>query len=91
MLWCLYNKLIPVPDEGVALVLKDPDLLDGAEVSKGLLEELLTEAVGDAPAVHRAIGRRALVVHLVKAQRLRVHCRKRENRVTGKQLGHDKV
>ncbi len=64
-----------VPDEGVALVLEDPDLLDGAEVSKGLLEELLTEAVGDAPAVDRAVGRRALVVHLVKAQRLRVHCR----------------
>ena len=69
------HQLVHVPDEGVALVLKDPDLLDGAEVSKGLLEELLAEPVGDAPAVHRAIGGGALVVHLVKAQRLRVHCR----------------
>ena len=62
-----------LPDEGVALVLEDPDLLDGAEVSKGLLEELFAEPVRDPPAVDGAVRGRALVVHLVKAQRLRVH------------------
>ena len=37
--WREDNKTIKknLPDEGIALVLEDPDLLDGAEVSKCLL------------------------------------------------------
>ena len=69
-----------LPDECIALVLEDPDLLDGSEVGEGLLEELLGEARDDAAAVHRAVGRTRLVVHLVERQGLRVGCNKRNQK-----------
>ncbi len=68
------EKIIPgySPDEGISLVLEDPDLLDGSKVREGLLQELLREAVGDAAAVHGAVGRAGLVVDLVERQGLGV-------------------
>ena len=72
--------MLDSPDECVPLVLEDPDLLDGPEVCEGLLEELLGEARDDAAAVHRAVGRRGLVVHLVERQGLRVGCKEMDQR-----------
>ena len=63
-----------LPNERVSLVLEYPDLLNGSEVRERLLEELLREAVHDAAAVHRAVRRTRLIVHLVERQRFRVGC-----------------
>ena len=63
-----------LPNEGVPLVLEYPDLLNGSKVRERLLQQLLGEAVHDAAAVHRAVRRRRLIVHLVKRQRFRVGC-----------------
>ena len=63
------------PNEGVSLVLEYPDLLNGSKVRERLLEQLLREAVDDAAAVHRAVRRTRLIVHLVERQRLRVGCK----------------
>ena len=41
-----------------------------------LLQQLLGEAVHDAAAVHRAVRRTRLIVHLVERQRFRVGCNK---------------
>ena len=63
-----------VPNEGVSFVLKYPDLLNGSEVRKGLLQEFLRQTVGDSAAVNRAISRTGLIIHLVEGQRFGIHC-----------------
>ena len=50
--------------EGVTFVFEHSDVLDHAELGERLLHELLGQAVGEAAAVHRAVGRGTLVVHL---------------------------
>lgn len=72
---------IHLPDECVALVLEDPDLLDAAEGGEGLLEELLAQPDRDPAAVNGAVGRTRLVVHLVKGQGFGVGCNSEKNRV----------
>lgn len=62
------------PDECVALVLENSDLLDVTERWEGFLHEFLSEAVGETPAVDRAVGGAWLVVHLIESEWLRVHC-----------------
>ena len=65
-----------LPNECISLVLEYPNFLDGSEGGEGLLEELFREAGGDAAAVHRAVGRARLVVHLVEGQGLGVDWKK---------------
>jgi hypothetical protein len=57
--------------EGVAFVLEDSDVLDDSELRERLLHQLLGQAVGEAAAVHRAVGRRALVVDLRETRRFK--------------------
>ena len=61
-----------LPDKCVSLVLEDSDLLNGTEVCEGFLEQFFRETVGDAAAVHGAVGGARLVVDLVERQGLRV-------------------
>ncbi len=77
------------PNEGVALVLEHPDLLDVAKGRKGLGHELLGQAGGQAAAVHRAVGRTGLVVHLVERQRLGIGCNRQAGRGRLASGGHE--
>lgn len=56
--------------ESVALVLEHAYVLDDAERRERLVHELVGDAVGEATAVHRRVGRRALVVHLLEGRLL---------------------
>ena len=78
VLWPRFGNL---PDERVALVLEDPDLLDAPEGGEGLLQQLLAQADRDPAAVDGAVGRTRLVVHLVKGQGFRVGCREKRKAV----------
>jgi len=69
---------VNLPHKCIAFVLEDPYLLYCAVGREGLLQYLLVEEAGegsvDAATVDSAIGGAALIVDLVKGQRLGVHC-----------------